>query len=31
MIQQYGDDAKFVVMEATTQIVLNPMQLPTGS
>lgn len=31
MIQQYGDDAKFVAMEATTQIVLNPMQLPTGS
>lgn len=31
MIQQYGDEVKFVVMEATAQIVLKPMQLPTGS
>jgi hypothetical protein len=25
MIQQYGDAVKFVVMEATAQIVLKPM------
>jgi len=25
MIQQYGDEVKFVVMEATAQIVLKPM------
>ena len=31
MIQQYGDEGKFVRMEATAQIVLKPMQLPTGS